>query len=78
MEVEPIGGNYERTALLDLDLRHTGVSLLTRNGQTYMFRHYNERTTSPINWKTTYDGLAHTFAPDTDQRRDGLAAEISS
>jgi len=42
-------------AYLDLYMTHSGISKLVKNGQTYLFRHYNNDTEHPIEWGVRYD-----------------------
>ncbi|MCP4106966.1 MAG: hypothetical protein GY749_15750 [Desulfobacteraceae bacterium] len=40
---------------LDLSMTHSGISKLAKNGQIYLFRHYNNDTEHPIEWQVNYD-----------------------
>lgn len=42
-------------AYLDLYMTHSGISKLVKNGQTYLFRNYNNDTEHPIEWGVRYD-----------------------
>ncbi len=51
---EPVGGDYQQNAYVDLQIEHSGLSRLMSAGQTYLFRHYNRQTTNPITWGARY------------------------
>ncbi|OQX04533.1 MAG: hypothetical protein BWK80_53505, partial [Desulfobacteraceae bacterium IS3] len=42
-------------AYFNLYMTHSGISKLAKNGQTYLFRHYNNDTEHPIEWGVRYD-----------------------
>ncbi|MEZ5275194.1 MAG: hypothetical protein R3F07_02290 [Opitutaceae bacterium] len=39
----------------DIIFQHSGVSSLQKEGETYLFRHYNEETRNKIEWGTRFD-----------------------
>lgn len=41
-----------------LVFKHSGLSRLQKDGHTYLFRHYSERTRSAITWKSVYQFLS--------------------
>ena len=56
IEVHPVGGSYGSWADLDIDILHSGVSRLRRDGETYLFQHFNSKNAKyPILWKARYD-----------------------
>jgi hypothetical protein len=54
-------GTIGTTATLRLKLEHSGISRITRQGQTYLFTHYRTERVNPITWSTVYDGLSRTL-----------------
>jgi len=46
-----------------LVFKHSGQSELQKDGKTYLFRHYNERTRSAITWKSVYQFLSEMIVP---------------
>ncbi len=46
-----------------LVFKHSGVSRLQKDGHTYLFRHYSERTRSAITWKSVYQFLSGLIEP---------------
>ena len=55
IETEAEFGAYGRTAFLDLNIEHSGISNLKLNGAIHRFRHYNRLTENPIVWGGRYD-----------------------
>jgi len=55
------GGSYGGTALLRMKYEHSGVSLLSSQGNIYTFNHYRTAAVNPITWKTVYDGISDTL-----------------
>ncbi len=53
VEFEYIGARSDVTEI-DICFRHSGTTRLRQDGETYLFRHYNERTRSPIQWCSQY------------------------
>ena len=56
-------GNPVQSANCMLWMKHSGVSRLSKDGQEYLFRHYNPATENPIWWGATYDALLHVLSP---------------
>jgi hypothetical protein len=52
-----IVGNLGDSALMDLWLKHSGISTLRKDGHDYLFRHYNSGTENPIVWGARYDPI---------------------
>jgi methyl-accepting chemotaxis protein len=53
-------------AYFDLNMEHSGISKLRRDGEVYLFNHYNNENTYPIAWKVGYDavdGLVNPIEP---------------
>lgn len=48
---------------VDLVIRHSGVSILQKDGASYQFRHNNQRTRSLIEWKTRYQFSNQALTP---------------
>jgi hypothetical protein len=64
MEAAPEGGGaVGRTAFVDLEIEHTGESLLKYRGETYLFRHYNRNTDNPFVWGGRYDVIDDQIDP---------------
>lgn len=42
-------------ANFELNMEHSGISKLRRDGEIYLFNHYNNQNTYPIKWIATYD-----------------------
>ncbi len=40
---------------MDICFIHSGISKLRKNGETWLFRHYNDRATGLIEWRNRYD-----------------------
>jgi hypothetical protein len=40
---------------ITINIDHSGISDLNKDGKVYQFRHYNNETRTPINWKLYYD-----------------------
>jgi len=57
ISVHPDGGSYGSTAILRINILHTGLSQLSSRGKTYLFRHYRTGSTNPITWKSVFDGI---------------------
>lgn len=83
LETSIESGDLGSFASLDMRLEHSGISRLASGnedgeiGQTYIFRHYNERTVSPITWNTRYDLYSGTLAPEAPSPASGsLLASI--
>jgi hypothetical protein len=57
------GTAFGRFAFMDLYMQHSGLSTLSRNGEFYLFRHYNNNTEQPIVWGARYDAIDNTVAP---------------
>ena len=53
LEVE-YTGNKEDISYADIEFQHAGESILNRNGESYLFRHYNEETLEKIEWSTRF------------------------
>ncbi|HNQ23535.1 MAG TPA: hypothetical protein PKK06_10615 [Phycisphaerae bacterium] len=61
VEVTP-SGPYGFHARMSINVSHSGISRLTKDGETYLFRHYNEATGgNAITWGAVYDGIADTL-----------------
>jgi hypothetical protein len=48
-------GNKDDIVYADIEFQHTGESLLNRDGEAFLFRHYNEATKQKIEWSTRFD-----------------------
>jgi hypothetical protein len=48
---------------VDLVIQHSGISILQKDGQSYQFRHNNERTRSLIQWKSRYQFSNQALTP---------------
>lgn len=44
------GGTPGPSGNIDLYLYHSGESKIHKNGEIYVFRHYNDKTTNPLKW----------------------------
>lgn len=55
IETEPESGTYGRTAFVDLNIAHSGISNLKLDGAIHRFRHYNRLTENPMVWGGRYD-----------------------
>jgi hypothetical protein len=62
MEIEP-EGTLGRTAFLDLNIEHAGVSRLKKDGKIHQFRHYNQDTQNPFVWGGRYDAIDDQLDP---------------
>lgn len=60
---EPETGSYGRTAFVDLNIAHSGISNLKLDGAIYRFRHYNRLTQNPIVWGGRYDPVDDQIDP---------------
>ncbi len=47
----------------DLVFQHSGISRLQKEGETYLFRHYNEETRSKIEWTSRFDPFDSSIDP---------------
>lgn len=63
IETEPESGAYGRTAYVDLDIEHSGISNLKLDGAIHRFRHYNRLTENPIVWGGRYDPVDDQIDP---------------
>lgn len=54
LEVDYIG-NKDDIVYADIEFQHSGESLLNRDGEAYVFRHYNDATRQKIEWSTRFD-----------------------
>jgi hypothetical protein len=63
IETQPEFGSYGRTAFLDLDIEHSGISNLKLDGAIHRFRHYNRLTENPIVWGGRYDPVDDQIDP---------------
>ena len=50
-------------AFFDVLMEHSGLSRLKKDGETYLFNHYNERNNNPIVWGSRFDGLTRQLDP---------------
>jgi len=55
IEVQTDGGEDGAWGDVDIWLEHSGVSKIRHNGETYLFRHYNDDTENRIVWGARYD-----------------------
>lgn len=62
MEIEPEGA-LGRSAFLDLNIEHVGVSHLKKDGEIHLFRHYNQNTENPFVWGGRYDAIDDQLDP---------------
>ncbi len=46
----------DRLNYVDISFIHSGVSHIRKSGETYLFQHYLNSETSPIQWITRYNG----------------------
>ncbi len=63
LQTEPESGTYGRTAFLDLNIAHSGISNLKLDGAIHRFRHYNRLTENPIVWGGRYDPIDEQIDP---------------
>src|SRR5207247_557985 len=63
MHAHSQGGAVGNFASLELQIEHTGVSKLSSEGQTYLFRHYTQGTVNPIIWGAVYDAKSDNTFP---------------
>jgi hypothetical protein len=61
-DLEP-EGSLGRTAFLDLNIEHAGVSHLKKDGKIHLFRHYNQDTENPFVWGGRYDAIDNQLDP---------------
>lgn len=54
-----VDGNVGYTGYMDLNMTHSGISLLRKDGQIYWFNHISKNTTSPHTWGIRYDAITH-------------------
>ena len=47
----------------DIIFQHSGVSSLQREGESYLFRHYNDETRSKIEWSSRFDPFDNSLDP---------------
>ena len=48
-------GNKDDIVNAEVVFQHSGVSHLRKDGENYLFRHYNEQTRSKIEWSSLFD-----------------------
>lgn len=71
------GVTESTTSNIYIDIDHSGISDLNKDGKVYQFRHYNNETRTPINWTLTYD-LANPSNSNAKQPIPATASLISS
>lgn len=49
------GGEPNTFAYFDLVMQHSGISRLKKDGEVYLFNHYNNENRNPITWSASYD-----------------------
>lgn len=54
-----LDGNVGYTGYMDLNMTHSGISQLRKDGQIYWFNHISKSTTSPHTWGIRYDAITH-------------------
>lgn len=58
----PVNGKLGSSwADVTIDIEHSGLSKLTKDGETYLFRHYSNATQNPLKWSLTYDALNNSY-----------------
>lgn len=62
LEVEYVG-NQDDIFYSDIIFQHSGVSSLQKEGEAYLFRHYNDETRSKIEWSTRFDPFDSSLDP---------------
>lgn len=63
IDTTPQTGAYGRTAFVDLNIAHSGISNLKLDGAIHRFRHYNRLTENPIVWGGRYDPVDEQIDP---------------
>jgi hypothetical protein len=54
-------GPLNNNSFFDLEMEHSGISKLRKNGNTFLFRNYNNRTTNPIRWGCRYSRISNSI-----------------
>ena len=52
-------GQINSTSFFNIDMVHSGISKLRKNGKAYLFRNYNNRTERPIGWYFKFDRFSN-------------------
>lgn len=65
---------------MDLDMKHSGISLFRKDGQIYWFDHMSRNTTNPHVWRTKIDvhSLPEVKNPETEQESVAVSSLLSS
>ena len=63
IEAAPRSGGLGRTASVDIKIEHSGISRIRKDGETYLFNHYNRDTVNPIVWGGRYDVIDDIIDP---------------
>ena len=54
IDTVPVDGDYDPNGNIKIKIAHSGESKLMCDGQTYLFRHYTDKTENPLTWGTIY------------------------
>ncbi|MFZ1677377.1 MAG: T9SS type A sorting domain-containing protein [Saprospiraceae bacterium] len=54
-------GQINSQSYFDIDIAHSGISKLRKNGKAYLFRNYNNNTTNPISWGCRYFRISNSI-----------------
>jgi hypothetical protein len=73
-------GNVGYWGHMDLDMKHSGISLFRKDGQIYWFDHMARNSTNPHVWRTKIDvhNLPEVSNPKTEQESMAISSLLSS
>lgn len=54
-------GQINNSSYFDIEIVHSGISKLRKNGKAYLFRNYNNNTTHPIRWGCRYSRISNSI-----------------
>lgn len=63
---------------MDICFIHSGISKLRKNGETWLFRHYNDRAAGLIEWRNRYDDGSVSLLPLSAASNSLLASLIGN
>jgi len=56
-------GSKDDISYADIEFQHSGESILNKDGEAYLFRHYNDATRQKIEWSTRFDPYSNDLDP---------------